>query len=223
MRPTIGGKSGRPQNEAINSAMDEIFTNIENTDDCQFSVEELKNICKMPTIDSRTIKVRLKLKYGNKVIFTEKPVTYICFIDNQHDILNKAWYESRKSNEKKEKFRLLKAAAAIIREDIQALVFDNRDYPPPNRMFEDICSVIPESLTYFLEQLILKNKRCKIEHLKLVCINISHIIMTAIRPKSFKSKLQLVLSVFFHRRFGSKRLIQIFSSFVSILQRYYVV
>jgi hypothetical protein len=37
--------------------------------------------------------------------------------------------------------------------------------------------------------------------------------MTAIRPRSFKSKLQLGLSVFFHRRFGSKRFIQIFSSF----------
>lgn len=37
--------------------------------------------------------------------------------------------------------------------------------------------------------------------------------MAAIRPRSFISGLQLGLSVFFHRRFGSKRLIQIFSSF----------
>lgn len=37
--------------------------------------------------------------------------------------------------------------------------------------------------------------------------------MVAVWPRSFKSKLQLGLSVFFHRRFGSKRLIQIFSSF----------
>lgn len=214
LRPTTGVKSCRPQNEAINSAMDKIFTYIENSDDCQFSLDELKNICEIPTIDSRTIKMRLKLKYGNKIILTEKPgkVTFICFIDNQHHILNKAWYENKKSNEKEEKFRFLKAAAAIIREDIQSLTFDNSDYPSPNRMFEDIYSVIPESLTYFLEKLILKNKRFKLEHFKLVCTNISHIIMTAIRPRSFKSKLQLGLSIFFHRRFGSKRLIEIFSS-----------
>lgn len=37
--------------------------------------------------------------------------------------------------------------------------------------------------------------------------------MTALRPRSFKSRLQLGLSIFFHPRFGSKRLIQIFSSF----------
>lgn len=37
--------------------------------------------------------------------------------------------------------------------------------------------------------------------------------MAAVRPRSFISRLQLGLSVFFHRRFGSKRLIQLFSSF----------
>jgi len=80
-------------------------------------------------------------------------------------------------------------------------------------MFENINREIPESLTYFLEFLILKNKRHKLENLKLICTTISHCIMAAIRPRSFISSLQLGLSVFFHRRFGSKRLIQIFSSF----------
>lgn len=80
---------------------------------------------------------------------------------------------------------------------------------PPGRMFERYSRII----IFFLEQIILKNKRHHLDHLKLVCTNISHSIMTAVRPRSFKSKLQLGLSVFFHRRFGSKRLIQIFSSF----------
>lgn len=80
-------------------------------------------------------------------------------------------------------------------------------------MFEDLNNEIPESLTYFTERVILKNKRSNLDHLKLVCTNICHSIMTAVRPRSFKSKLKLGLAVFFHRRFGSKRLIQIFSSF----------
>lgn len=37
--------------------------------------------------------------------------------------------------------------------------------------------------------------------------------MVDIRPRSFISSLKLGLSVFFHQRFGSKRLIHIFSSF----------
>lgn len=91
----------------------------------------------------------------------------------------------------------MEAAAAIIRNDIQSAVFDNSEYPPPGRMFEDVNSEIPESLTYFLEQVILKYKRFNLEHLKLVCTNIIHSIMTAIRPRSFKSKLQYWVSQYF--------------------------
>lgn len=91
----------------------------------------------------------------------------------------------------------MKAAAAIIREDIQSVVIDNDNYPPPSQMFENINSDIPEALTYFLEQVILKNRRFKVDHLKLICTTISHCIMTAVRPRSFKSRLQLGLSVFF--------------------------
>jgi len=64
-------------------------------------------------------------------------------------------------------------------------------------MFENINSEIPESLPYFLKLLILKNKCHKLENLKLICTTISHCIMTAIRPRSFISNLQLGLSVFF--------------------------
>ena len=215
MRPTNGCKIGRPQDESTNVAMEQIFKYIENSDDCQFSLEELKNICKNPHLDNRTIKTRLKLKFGNKIIITEKPgkLTFICFFDNHSNILNQAWYEKKSQNKEEERFRILKIAAAIIRDDIQSLAFDNTNYPSPSQMFEDINSVIPESLTYFLEQVILKNKQSKLEHLKLVCTSISHSIMSVVRPRSFKSKLQLGLSVFFHRRFGSKLLIQIFSSF----------
>lgn len=46
-----------------------------------------------------------------------------------------------------ERLRVLDAAAAIIREDIQTAVFDNSNCPPPSRMFEDLNNEIPESLT----------------------------------------------------------------------------
>ena len=44
LRQTNGCKIGRPQDESTNVAMEEIFKNIENSDDCQFSIEELKNV-----------------------------------------------------------------------------------------------------------------------------------------------------------------------------------
>lgn len=97
LKPSTGGKVGRPQDEAMNLAMDEIFTYIENSDDCQFTLNELSNVCKTTTLDNRTIKMRLKIKYGDKLIITEKSgaSTFICLKDNHHDILNQAWYEKK--------------------------------------------------------------------------------------------------------------------------------
>lgn len=86
LRPTTGYKVGRPEDDSVNLAMEEIFQYIENNDDCQFSLEELKDIGKNPTIDNKTIKRRLKLKYSDKIIITEKKgsLTIICFIDNHY-------------------------------------------------------------------------------------------------------------------------------------------
>lgn len=70
MRLTTGGKIGRPESDSITLAMEKIFAFIENHDDCQFSLQELKDVCEEPYIDNRTIKS--KLKYGNRIIITEK-------------------------------------------------------------------------------------------------------------------------------------------------------
>lgn len=102
--------------------MEEIFTYIENSDNCQFTLNELRNVCKTTNVDNRTLKVRLKLRYGDKIIITEKSgsSTFICLVNNHHDILNKAWYEKekKKTNKKEERLRILEAAAAITCDDI---------------------------------------------------------------------------------------------------------
>lgn len=81
--------------------MEEIFIYIENSDDCQLTLNELSNVCKTTTLDYRTIKLRLKLKYGEKLIITEKSgaLTFICLVDNHNYILNQAWKQKKKTNE----------------------------------------------------------------------------------------------------------------------------
>lgn len=160
LKPNTDGRVGRPQDEAVNSAMEEIFKFIENSDDCQFTLDELKNVCRDVALDYRTIKIRLKLKYGSRIIITEKPgkVTFICFVDNYQDILSQVWSDKKNLDEKDKRMEILKAAAAIVREDIQSCVFDNTMYPPPGRMFDNINNDIPESLSFFLEEAILKKR-----------------------------------------------------------------
>ena len=152
------------QDEAANSAMVEIYKFIESNDDCQFTLDELKNVSKNVALGNRTIRIRLKVKYGSRIIIREKPgkLTFICFIDNYQHILSQSWSDNKNLNETEERLKILKAAAAIIRNDIQPCVFDNTMYPPPSRMFENINIDIPDLLSYFLQQL------------KLVCTNISH-------------------------------------------------
>ena len=67
---------------------------------------------------------------------------------------------------------MLKAATAIIREDnlVCLIILCTPHRVECSRIYTDI----PDSQSYFLEQVILKNKRHNLEHLKLVCTNISH-------------------------------------------------
>ena len=44
LRSSTGGDIGRPQDEEVNSAMEEIDKYIESSDDCQFSLDKLKNV-----------------------------------------------------------------------------------------------------------------------------------------------------------------------------------
>ena len=90
--PIMAVGVGRPQDEAANySAMEEIYKFIENSDDWQFTLDELKNVSKNVALDNRTIKIWLKVKYGSKIIITEKPkkLTFICFVDNYQDNVQK--------------------------------------------------------------------------------------------------------------------------------------
>lgn len=93
MKHANGGKVGRINDEAKNVVMEEIFNFIENIDDCQFTLK-LKDICKCAALVNRRINGWLNLKYGDKIIVTEKS-TCICFVDNHHDILNQSWYEKK--------------------------------------------------------------------------------------------------------------------------------
>ncbi|GFS56396.1 uncharacterized protein TNCV_4388651 [Trichonephila clavipes] len=112
-----------------------------------------------------------------------------------------------------ERLRTTEAAAAIIREDIRSSVVETKSYPPPSKMLDDVNQGIPKSLLHFIQEVIMKNrKKGKIDNSKTKCTSISHAVMAALRERSFSSQLLLSLSVFLHRRYGSKILIHVLYS-----------
>lgn len=79
-------------------------------------------------------------------------------------------------------------------------------------MLDGINEEIPKTLSHFLKEIILKNRKGEVDHLKTKCTSISHAIMSSIRERSFSSQLLLGLSVFLHRRYGCKKLLDVLSN-----------
>jgi len=215
LKHPTSSKIGRPIDIQIAEKMEKIFYYIENHNDCQFTLAELRDLLGEDAPADVTIQTKLIEKYGKSIIITVKPnkMTIICFRDTQTAILTNAWYENKKLKPAKERLRIVETAAAIIREDICSTIVNTDFYPPPSEMFSNVNETIPESLQLMIEEIILKNKKGKKDNLKLKCSAISHAIMSAMRPRSFSSQLLIGLSVFLHRRYGSKRLIDVLANF----------
>ncbi|KAG8303884.1 hypothetical protein J6590_107678 [Homalodisca vitripennis] len=70
---------------------------------------------------------------------------------------------NKKSSPEEERLRIVEAAAAIIREDTRTSVVETKYYPPPNQMLGDVNGETQNSLLYFLQEVIMKNIKGKIE------------------------------------------------------------
>ncbi|GFX07239.1 uncharacterized protein TNCV_2972161 [Trichonephila clavipes] len=115
-------------------------------------------------------------------------------------------------NPEEELLRIVKASAAIIREDIRSSVVETKSYPPPSKMLIMKNQEIPKGLLHFLQEVIMKKRKGKIANSKTKRTSISYAIMAALRERSFSSQLLLSLSVFLHKRYGSERQIDVLYS-----------
>lgn len=210
-RPS-GASSGRPTEPHVSSSMARIFEYLEeNKDQCQFSLRELSSLVDDPPSDS-TLKAKLQEKYKEDIVITSlvgrTPI--ICF--RNHAVLLESWYQNRKQNEGDERSRIVRAAAAIISEDIRSQIYDTDYYPSPDTFLDDAEKDVPDTLQLFLKEIILKTKRKSRDKYLKKCTSIAHSIIAAARPKSFVSSLQVGLAAYLHSRFGSKNLVNVVSA-----------
>lgn len=97
-------------------------------------------------------------------------------------------------------------------EDIRSQVYETNQYPSSDNFLQDVNTVVPESLNTFLQTVILKNKRVSLQKWQTKCTALPHSIISAVRPRSFLSPLQVGIGAFLYKKFGSKQLINILSS-----------
>ncbi|XP_014616400.1 PREDICTED: uncharacterized protein LOC106793738 [Polistes canadensis] len=149
------------QDNQVTEAMIEIFNYIENNNDSQFTLKELKDVLTGYVPDDKTIISRLQQKYLTNIIITKKVGAFTIISFRDAHILSKAWYENKNLNPQEERLRIVEAAAAIIREDIRSSIVETKSYPPPSKMLDDVNQEIPKTLLHFLEEVILKNRKGK--------------------------------------------------------------
>lgn len=131
-------------------------------------------------------------------------------MDTGKQILRDAWYEEKKNKESNERLRIVQKAVEIIRNDIQSKVCNYKEYPPTDDFFKD-AEDLPESLLTLLESLMM-NKTKRTQQTKRKCVTVVHAITSVIRPRTFTSSVLNGLSLFLHKKYGSRRLMDLLAN-----------
>lgn len=216
MKPisSLPPKSELPKYSHVTQAMEEIFAYMEENTDCQFSRDEILGVVTGDKPQWRTIKSELERKYGDRILITPGTnrfnVPVVCFRDNGYKIISEAWYENRVKNEEEERLRIVAKAIEILRQDIQSQVYNTDTYPPSDDFLKDP-GTLPQSLTFFIEGLLL-GKTKRVEETKRKCSALGNAIIAIIRPRSFLSPLLCSLSLLLYRKYASKHLIDLLAS-----------
>jgi len=127
--------------------------------------------------------------------------------------MTNAWYESKKSDMKEERLRIVETAATIIREDIRSIPYDLEYFPLPNQFLTNVETDVPKTLTVFLSKDFGKNKKSPKNNHENKYIALANRIISCCSPRSFNSTILLSLGLYLHRNIGTKRAVDIFSSF----------
>lgn len=201
----------------LNAAMEEIYSFLLSSYECQFDITQLiESIKKSDVIpNEKTIISRLKNKFGDKIVVSSRMggTTYICFSNDLYDILSAAWYNRKKRDSvEEEENHIVDSAAELIRRKIRSTVCRTDHYPASDEMLMDINQNIPPQLLRLLTHVIYKDKEQTFENENIYSkkiTSIAHAIMSVARPMSFISPLQLAAGIAFHRKFGSRKIIEI--------------
>ena len=151
----------------------------------------------------KRLKQRLQDHYGDHVFFAERQgrKNVLCFRDMAEYIINEKWYSDRKQAATDDAYRIIDAAAKIIREEVREATFTKEEYPSPNDIRDKDKG--REFLTPMLNALMARLMPSS--HIKQICIG--QAILQAMRPKAVMAPILFGLGVEMDHVFGSKWLI----------------
>lgn len=83
----------------------------------------------------------------------------ICFAKKQYEILTRSWNDEQKKDEAEEMYRMADKFSAAPRNEIRNAKCDMSYYLSPSKMVSELDCDIPKLLLYFIEKLILTDKK----------------------------------------------------------------
>ena len=136
---------------------------------------------------------KLQERYGASVVVTAVAggKTVVCFKGVATRILTDKWYADRKADHRAERLRVVKAAAAVVRQDIRGAASDTEVYPHVEQIRQGGGSQLPETVRLLVDEIVggkgaASARRAEYEQQCLVA---------AARPRSYVSPLRLFSKV----------------------------
>ena len=125
----------------------------------------------------------------------------VCFHNMANYILNEKWYVDQKTDSTKDAYRIINAAAKLIREELRAGTYSSVEYPSDCEIkdIEKAKEFMPPTLKTLMASLIPSSQ--------IKQVSIGQAVMQAMRPKTVMAPIMLGLGVEMDHVFGSKWLI----------------
>lgn len=145
---------GRPKSE-LGEAFDKLCEYIENSDECQFTIQELQSIMKgfsglQETYTDKHLRNLLKERFKDRLLLSNIAgrVNVVCSSDTANKLIDQL-HVDKETDPATERIRIVIAAADIIKEDIQKMQYDSHKYPSIDEIRSGGENLVPESLRFF--------------------------------------------------------------------------
>lgn len=100
--------------------------------------------------------------------------------------------------------------ATIIR-DVRGKTYSYNEYPSLHNFLQNVNEGVPHLLRMLLDDLIIKRSKENLKILQKKVTTIGHLILSAMRPRSFISSIQLSVGVYLHRKCELSTLVDVLS------------
>lgn len=151
----------------VENSLQLIYKYIENHEECQFSIKELRAAGRKE-LSKQTILKYLKHKYQEDITIITRPRrdTIICYSGSGSFPIDEFWYLHRAEKKEDELIRITRTVGELVRKEIKSESYDSKTYPSSVHFLDNVEQDIPKYLNILLSEIMLDKFTEEKENLK---------------------------------------------------------